>query len=87
MSKTHLAIFAQMQEQKPEPNKKQRLNDYGKYSAMAFQMAVMIAAGVWGGYALDKYLQLSFPVFKLTLSLLAVAASIYFAVKDLTNEK
>ena len=76
-----------MQEQKTQDNKKQRLTDYGKYSAMAFQMAATIAAGVWGGYALDKYFQFSFPVFKLSLSLLAVAASIYFAVKDLTNEK
>ena len=74
-------------ELKQNDKKKQRLTDYGKYSAMAFQMAATIAAGVWGGYALDKYFQFSFPVFKLSLSLLSVAAAIYFAVKDLTNEK
>ena len=76
-----------MQEHKPEDKKKQRLTDYGKYSSMALQMAVTIAVGVWGGYALDNYFQPGFPVFKLTLSLLSVVAAIYFAVKDLTNDK
>lgn len=76
-----------MQNHKPEDKKKQRLTDYGKYSAMAFQMGATIAVGVWGGYALDKYFQFGFPVFKLTLSLLSVVAAIYFAVKDLPNEK
>lgn len=76
-----------MEKHIPEDKNKQRLNDYGKYSAIAFQMGAIIAIGVWGGYALDKYFHFEFPVFILILSLMSVAAAIYFAVKYLTNNK
>lgn len=58
-----------------------------KYSAVTFQMAAIIAMGVWGGITLDEYFGFGkFPVFTLSLSLLSTAGSIYFMVKDLLKK-
>ena len=67
--------------------KKQRLTDYGKFSAMAFQMGITIALGVWGGIKLDEHFPITrFPLFTIFLSLLSVFASIYFVIKDLLKK-
>jgi hypothetical protein len=51
-------------------------------------MALTIALGVWGGRKLDEWLQVSkFPVFTIILSLLSVAAAVWFAVKDFFIKK
>jgi hypothetical protein len=76
-----------MDKEKPENRKKQRLTDYGKFSAMAFQMGITIALGVWGGMKLDQYYPISrFPVFTIVLSLLSVFGSMYFVIKDLLKK-
>lgn len=76
-----------MDKEKPQNKKKQRLTDYGKYSAIAFQMAITITLGVWGGTQLDKYFPVArFPLFTISLSLLSVFASIYFVTKDLMKK-
>lgn len=54
-----------------------------KYSNLAIQMMVIIVAGAFGGFKLDEYLDWGFPVFTVVLSLGAVIAAIYLAVKDL----
>ena len=66
-----------------EKQKKNYLNNYAKYSSIAFQMLAIILIGVWGGYKLDEWLDLKFPIFTVTLSLLSVIAAIYYVVKDL----
>ena len=67
-----------------EPRKKEKkaLNAYAKYSSIAFQMLVIILAGVFGGRELDKWIQLGFPVFTLVFSILAVILAIYYVIKD-----
>ena len=67
-----------------EPRKKEKkaLNAYAKYSSIAFQMLVIILAGVFGGRELDKWIQLGFPVFTLGFSILAVILAIYYVIKD-----
>lgn len=50
---------------------------------MAFQMVVIIGAGVWGGVKVDEWLNTGFPVFTLIFSLLAVSFAIYYFIKDL----
>jgi len=52
---------------------------------MAFQMVIIIGLGVFGGIKLDKWLHMRFPLFTLLLSLIAVALSIYYMIKDLTT--
>jgi F0F1-type ATP synthase assembly protein I len=58
------------------------LNDFGRYSGMAFQMIAIILITTWGGIELDKLLKFNTPVFTIVLSLLGVFAAIYTAVKD-----
>lgn len=78
-----------MQEKKlkaPEKTAKS-LSDYARYSNMAIQMIVILLIGVIGGRKLDQWLEPSFPVFTVVLSLLAVLLALYYAVKDLIKQK
>jgi ATP synthase protein I len=63
-------------------NQKNSLPDYAKYSSLGLQMLVIIAGGIFGGYELDKYLNLKFPIFTVVFSFLSVAFAIYYAIKD-----
>ena len=58
------------------------LNNYAKYSGIAIQMVVIIAGGVVGGYYLDKWIGIRFPVFTLLFSFLSVSLAIYISIKD-----
>ena len=62
--------------------KKKPFDNFIKYSNIGIQMLVIITAGVFGGYRLDKWMENKFPVFLLLLSTIAVAAAIYTAIKD-----
>ena len=73
----------QKNQKKPPKNPENKgLQDFGKYSGLAFQMIAIIAVMTWGGVKLDKILGLSTPVFTVILSLLGVFAGIYTAIKD-----
>lgn len=64
-------------------DKQQRqINNFAKYSSISVQMAIIIGAGVFGGYHLDNYLNTT-PIFVLILSTLSVALAVYFAIKDI----
>jgi F0F1-type ATP synthase assembly protein I len=77
-----------MQEQEPLKKKNPKnpqnkgLQDFGRYSGIAFQMIGIILVTVWGGVKLDKLTGWHTPVFTIVLSLFGVFASIYIAVKD-----
>lgn len=58
------------------------INDFARYSGMAFQMVAIILITTWGGIELDKLTGFKTPVFTIILSLLGVVAAIYTAVKD-----
>jgi F0F1-type ATP synthase assembly protein I len=58
------------------------LNEYARYSGIAFQMIGIILFTVWGGTKLDKLAGFATPVFTIILSLLGVFAAIYVAIKD-----
>jgi len=67
-----------MKTDKPKKN----YNAYVKYSSIAVQMGLIVVAGTFGGYKLDKLFSLRFPIFTLVLSLGSVALAIYLAIKD-----
>jgi len=54
---------------------------------MAFQLAIPIALGAWGGNKLDAYFQNKTPVFTIVLSLAGIAGGLYLVLKDLINPK
>lgn len=66
---------------------KKQLDNYAKYSGIAFQMLAIIFIGVFGGYKLDEYLNFKIPIFTIVLSLLSVSLAIYLAVKDFLKQK
>ncbi len=63
------------------------LNDYAKYSSMAFQMIVIILIGVIGGMKLDQWLKPRFPVFTVVLSFASVMFALYYVLKDFIRLK
>lgn len=67
--------------------KKKLLENYAKYSTIAFQMIVIILLGVFGGIELDKVVNWEFPVFTVLFSILSVILSIYYVTKDLMKRK
>ena len=70
------------------PNKQRKpLNDYAKYSSIAFQMVAIMLLGVLGGYWLDKWLTNDKHIFIVILSILSVVLAIYSVTKDLLNNK
>jgi len=77
-----------MSEQEPSKKKNPKnlqnkgLQDFSRYSGIAFQMIGIILVTVWGGVKLDKLTGWHNPVFTIVLSLLGVFAAIYVAIKD-----
>lgn len=74
---------------KKRPNleeKKRSYNKYIKYSNIGLQMLIIIAAGAFGGQALDKRFEWETPVFTIILSLLAVAIAIILVIRSILNE-
>jgi hypothetical protein len=76
-----------MKSDKEKLSDKDQVNNYAKYSAMAFQMAVIIGLGTFGGYKLDQWLGVKFNIFTIVLSLISVIAAMYYAVKDFLKPK
>ena len=58
------------------------INDFARYSGLAFQMMGIILVTVWGGVKLDKQTGWHTPVFTIVLSLLGVFAALYTSLKD-----
>ncbi|HNW56214.1 MAG TPA: AtpZ/AtpI family protein [Bacteroidales bacterium] len=77
-----------MEEQKTQKKRNRKnqankgLNDFARYSGIAFQMVAIILITTWGGKELDKLAGFEKPVFLIILSLLGVFAAIYTVVKD-----
>lgn len=61
---------------------KNPLSNYAKYSNLAFQILAVFLLGVFGGFKLDKLINLTFPVFTILFSLLAIAIVIFISTKD-----
>lgn len=66
--------------------KKEGLQNYARYSSMAFQMGLIIVAGMFGGYKLDQWLHTK-PLLTILLSISSVFIAIYIVTKDLLKKK
>lgn len=71
-------------QKKKSPKKLQNkgVENFARYSGIAFQMIGIILITTWGGTKLDKISGFEKPVFTIILSLLGVFAAIYVAIKD-----
>lgn len=61
------------------------LNPYARYSGMAVQMIFIIAAGSFGGYKADQWLNLPFPILTVVLSLAGVFLAIWLFIREFNN--
>lgn len=53
-----------------------RFDNWIRYSTLGIEMAVIIGAGVWGGVALDRRRNGTFPLFTILLSLVGFTVAI-----------
>ena len=60
---------------------KKKLDDFIRYSSLAFEMITIMGVGVFVGIKMDQWLDLSFPAFTLGLMILSVAGAIYYAIR------
>ena len=60
---------------------KKQLDDFIRYSSLAFEMIVIMGVGVFAGIKIDHWLDLSFPAFTLVLMILSVVGAIYHAIR------
>lgn len=70
-------IMEQNNLQKP----KKKIDNYVRYSSLAFEMIAIMGIGVWIGYKIDHWLDLSFPIFTFSLMILSVIGAIYNAIR------
>ena len=79
-----------MPEQKNPKKKKyqnlENLSNYAKYTGIAFQMIVIILAGVFLGVKMDKWFHTNDPIFTAIVTLLCVILAIYTVIKDLLRK-
>lgn len=68
-------------------SKKNLLKLYGRYSVVGVQMAAIIVIMSYAGLKLDEWLKTENSIFTIVLSLLSIAAAMYFAIKDLIKKK
>lgn len=78
----HLSQNQKKSDEKEKKPGNKGLQDFGRYSGMAFQMIIIILVMTWGGTRLDKLFNLETPVFTIILSLLGVFGGIYTSIKD-----
>lgn len=71
----------------PIQKTKKQLNNYARYSGMAFQMVGIILIAVFGGIKLDKWIGTGIPLFTVSFSILSVILSLYLLVKDFLKKK
>ena len=74
-----------MKKNEKSSKKSKPLNNYVKFSGMAFQMGATIALGAWGGSKLDEYLNMDSKVFIIILSLLSIGIAMYMVIRDVIN--
>jgi len=60
---------------------KKKLDDFIRYSSLAFEMMAIMGIGTFAGVKIDQWLDLQFPVFTLVLMILSVAGGIYHAIR------
>jgi F0F1-type ATP synthase assembly protein I len=60
---------------------KKKLDDFIRYSSLAFEMIAIMGIGTFSGVILDKWLDLSFPAITLGLMILSVVGAIYHAIR------
>ncbi len=75
------------QDESKEKRKKKNnvLNNYAKYSNLAIQVIIILLGAIFGGRALDNYMEWQIPVFTLGFSLLAIVVVLYIFISSVSK--
>lgn len=65
---------------------KDQINDYLKYTGLAFQMLAVIGLSVWAGLKLDQRFMGGKPIFLIILTFLGIFGSIYTLYRSLPKD-
>ncbi len=65
--------------------KKERLNNYARFSGVGFQMLATIGVGFWGGIKLDNIYPNNYQVFTVICSLISIGVALYLVIKQVTK--
>ena len=65
--------------------KKERLNNYARFSGVGFQMLATIGVGVSGGIKLDNIYPNNYQVFTVICSLISIGVALYLVIKQVTK--
>ncbi|MGC9330931.1 MAG: AtpZ/AtpI family protein [Bacteroidales bacterium] len=68
-----------------QKNNSTQFNKYLRFTTIVWEMLVIIGAGTWGGFELDKKREDEFPLFTVILSLASVFIAIYLVIKQVKN--
>jgi hypothetical protein len=60
---------------------KKKIDDFIRYSNMAFEMLAIMGIGTLSGILIDDWLEWGFPVFTLVLMIVSVVGAIYYAIR------
>ena len=80
-------VMQEDESEKPAKNRKNLLNSYAQYSAMGFQMFVIIGAFTYAGYKIDENRQAKTPLATAFLSLAGVFIALYIIVRSIKKMK
>lgn len=75
-----------LKDEKTDKKAQNQLNEYARYSSIAFKMLAVIGLGVFFGYKLDIFLRTS-PLLIVIFSMGSVALAIYSTIRDFLKEK
>lgn len=67
--------------------RKNRFDDFIRYSSLGFEMMVIIGAGTFGGYKIDQWMKNDFKGFTLGLMILSVVLAIIYGTRNLIKKK
>ena len=65
--------------------KKERLNNFARFSGVGFQMLATIGVGVWGGIKLDNIYLNNYQTFTIICSLTSIGVALYLVIKQVTK--
>lgn len=60
---------------------KKKIDQFVRYSSLAFEMMIIMVLGVFAGHQIDQWLRLSFPVCTLIFMILSVIGAVFYAIR------
>ena len=68
-------------------SRKNKLDDFIRYSSLGFEMMAIIGVGTFGGYKIDQWMKNDFKGFTLGLMIFSVVLAIVYGTRSLLKKK